>query len=271
MVTAATAASSASRGRPVLLPIERHTIDDRCHGGADRMRRWLVRRLAAAVALGVVSALTIAILFAVHPGLVGGARPLPLDGRIRVHESVDAKFLLVARDDRFAVSAWSVHTLMGREGASGDARDDRALDSIPDWLDAPLLAPFRQAPAGAYVSTAVLITGWPFPCLWSSFELQPSSGYWWFKAMDGIKVRDAPAAPMNLDPLPLAERAIPLRVRWAPFIASATFWTLAWSLPLIVPRMVVRVRRRRHGRCLECGQDRRGIDRRAACPECGRV
>ena len=147
-------------------------------------------------------------------------------------------------------------------------------EAVPRWAEHELLdwarggAPPRVRPyAGA---RAVLVTGWPFGAMWSSFEQQPSTGYWWFKARDGIVVGAAPPNPVPGALLSPCERVLPVRVAWGGFAACVVFWAGMWGLGVVgVPR-ARRVMRRRRGKCEGCGYDRRGLEAGAMCPECGR-
>lgn len=56
-------------------------------------------------------------------------------------------------------------------------------------------------------------------------------------------------------------------------LVSIPHWMLAGALGvatvLLVRPDVVRWRRRRRGRCVACGYDRKGLDTKERCPECG--
>lgn len=52
-------------------------------------------------------------------------------------------------------------------------------------------------------------------------------------------------------------------------LANTGVFGTGWLVVLLAAGAMVRARRRRRGRCLACGYDRRGIGADAACPECG--
>ncbi|OAB59804.1 hypothetical protein AY599_08880 [Leptolyngbya valderiana BDU 20041] len=76
--------------------------------------------------------------------------------------------------------------------------------------------------------------------------------------------RNATGTTHNLDRF-----ALPLLPLWPGFAINTAFYALllfiAWRTPGVLRRAV----RRRGGRCVACGYDRRGLDADAACPECG--
>ena len=82
---------------------------------------------------------------------------------------------------------------------------------------------------------------------------------------DGLALWTDPASSgHNLDRF-----ALPLLPLWPGFLMNTLFYALllfvAWRTPIFVRRTL----RRRRGRCIRCGYDRRGLDPHAACPECG--
>lgn len=63
-------------------------------------------------------------------------------------------------------------------------------------------------------------------------------------------------------------------VAWLPIfpgvlIDSAVYGLAAYGLCAVLPSSVRRAVRRRRGRCVRCGYDRRGLGDGALCPECG--
>lgn len=131
------------------------------------------------------------------------------------------------------------------------------------WLDP------TQSPPPEGGARAILATGWPAPSMWASFDQQPSPNYWWFKSRNGIVIAPAPAFPDHFTLLAPRERVLPLRIVWPGFILSAMFWSACWTVVLLLPLWIRRTLRKRRGRCLACGYDRRGHGTAERCPECG--
>jgi hypothetical protein len=118
----------------------------------------------------------------------------------------------------------------------------------------------------------VLGTGWPFVSLWSGYELEPSTGYWWYKARDGIKLGDAPSEPGDVGAALAAGASVGDadgvgRVCWE----CCRSGRCVWGAVVVGPGVVKRAVRRRRGLCVVCGYDRRGLDVGGVCPECGGV
>lgn len=66
------------------------------------------------------------------------------------------------------------------------------------------------------------------------------------------------------------EMLFPYRPIWPGFLVNTALFSMSWLFVLLVPGAVRRARRRRAGRCVACGYDRRGLaDAVAPCPECG--
>ena len=61
---------------------------------------------------------------------------------------------------------------------------------------------------------------------------------------------------------------LPVRPAWPGFLANTAIYGSALWLVWITPRIARRWWRRRHGRCVGCAYDVRGV---AQCPECGRA
>ncbi len=68
---------------------------------------------------------------------------------------------------------------------------------------------------------------------------------------------------------PIDRFALPLMPIWPGFLLNTFFYALLMFAPARAVRALVRVRRRRRGRCAVCGYDRDGLAPRATCPECG--
>ncbi len=85
----------------------------------------------------------------------------------------------------------------------------------------------------------------------------PEIGFEWNA---GRIVQIFPRASFGLPFSTMGWTFVPL---WIPFLVSAVATLAIWKWPDSA------VRRRRSGRCVECGYDRRGLVVGAACPECG--
>ncbi len=147
------------------------------------------------------------------------------------------------------------------------------LDSVvSSWARRELLEWTQSSapvlPRGA--ARGIISTGWPTFAMWSSFDQQPSTGFWWFKARNGIVLGAAPSTP-DYTSLSPHDRVLPTRIVPLGFAACAAFWAFAWFITLMIPARAKRHFRRRSGRCINCGYDRRGLALDAPCPECGSV
>ncbi|MEK6700694.1 MAG: hypothetical protein AABZ53_00380 [Planctomycetota bacterium] len=145
-------------------------------------------------------------------------------------------------------------------------------DVVPSWARHELLGwtggeEGAGPPEGA--ARAMLVTGWPFLSMWVSFDQQPSAGYWWYKARNGIRLAPAPANADFRALLSPRERVLPTRVAVGGFAMSTSFWAVVWAGLLLGPGAARRALRERRGRCTGCGYDRRGLEPGATCPECG--
>lgn len=144
--------------------------------------------------------------------------------------------------------------------------------AVPPWARSELLdwaqddSEVRPLTSAA---RAVLMTGWPLSAMWTSFDQQPSPGYWWFKARNGIVTGDAPAFITEYGTLTPRERVLPTRIVWSGFLVDAVFWGTLWGAVAYGPRAVRRSVRGARGRCRGCGYDIRAMPASAACPECG--
>lgn len=127
-------------------------------------------------------------------------------------------------------------------------------------------------------------TGWPWRCFhgenwvdWTPPE--PGAGPMPSFAMkDGVLTVVPPPAwtPENPRGLWVLERGgtavgeIPFLPMWAGLAGNAAVFAGVWLVPLVGIGVVRRRLRKRGGRCVGCGYDRRGLAAGAACPECGR-
>jgi hypothetical protein len=73
----------------------------------------------------------------------------------------------------------------------------------------------------------------------------------------------------GIDFSPLDRFALPLLPLWPGFLINTSFYALLTFALVRTPRLAIRIRRRRRGRCSACGYDRAGLEPGAACPECG--
>ncbi len=138
----------------------------------------------------------------------------------------------------------------------------------PAWIRAEL-APWLADPQSVSHSRAMLATGWPMLATYTTFEQQPSVGYWWNKARDGVVVRAAPAAPDFLDLLSPRERVLATRILPLGLAVDTGVYAGAWWVLIFGPGAIRRWIRRRGKRCEACGYSREGLDASATCPECG--
>jgi hypothetical protein len=64
---------------------------------------------------------------------------------------------------------------------------------------------------------------------------------------------------------------LPGRIIWPGMVVDVLFFSSACWLLVRGPTATRRWSRRRSGRCIACGYDRRGLPTPSACPECGRI
>lgn len=223
---------------------------------------------AAALALGVLTtiALAWALIFDVHPA----TNPMRFAS---VSVDADRPALNIARCDSFG--AYSLAVAVTRNDPLLPPNQTFPLDEVaPAWTRGELLDRARdsnQTTLPDSAARAILVTGWPWPCMWSSYDQQPSNNYWWFKARNGIVIGQHPTSPMPNAMLSPCERSLPLRMVWFAFAGDTCFWAALWGALLFTPVAIRHILRRRRGLCLACGYDRRGLAPDHACPECGRV
>lgn len=177
----------------------------------------------------------------------------------------------VARRD--SLGAWSLAAATTEDSFTLPPEQTVGIATIvPGWARGELLDWTKTAPEPTPTSStcrAILVTGWPVGSMWSSYDQQPSAGYWWFKARDGIVVAAAPASPDHFALLSPRERVLPTRVVWGGFLMSTLFWGAVWCVLVFGPIVLRRAMRRRRGACEGCGYDRGGLADDGACPECG--
>jgi len=64
-------------------------------------------------------------------------------------------------------------------------------------------------------------------------------------------------------------RALPLRPIWTGLATNTAFYAIVWLGFAYGVSSVLRVKRRRHGMCVRCAYDLRGLRGEQPCPECG--
>ncbi|GEM_PF-5640897 len=222
-----------------------------------------IKFCAAVLVLGVLTtiALAWALIFDVHRA----TNPM----RFAYTESKsNAMSMNVARRD--SLGAFSLSAAIPVNGAFSPPAQTFALDAVlPGWAKPELLDWPRDPPTSPRAARAILVTGWPWPCMWSSYDQQPSNNYWWFKARNGIVIGQHPTSPIPNAVLSPSERSLPLRVVWFTFAGDTCFWAALWGAILFTPVAIRHILRRRRGQCLTCGYDRRGHAPDHPCPECG--
>lgn len=226
------------------------------------MKRRTLRTLIVLVLLGVASTVLVAWALAWDPG----ESRLPM----RIALPPETPAISVSRRDAMGGVSLVAITVSGGGGAAAPEQIV-GLDALaPSWTRRELLEWTRGEAGPAEGSArAMVLTGWPALSMWSSFDLEPSSGYWWYKARNGILVAPAPATPDYFALLSPRERVLPTRVAAPGFAVCTTFWGAVWGAVLLGPPAIKRAMRKRRGKCLVCGYDRRGLGMGRVCPECG--
>lgn len=130
----------------------------------------------------------------------------------------------------------------------------------------------QEAPAGRWGIDQGF--GWPVPCLWYTVmgDLDPAhalSAEWTVVGGEAIRgaISFGPPKPYGL----VVERRfnIPTRVIWKGLLINSGAWAAIVWVVAGSWRLMTRARRSRRGLCPGCGYSRVGLDRAAACPECG--
>lgn len=230
------------------------------------MPRRPLRFLVILIVLGVVT--NIAIAWVLSLDLVPGDRPMRF---ARAGYASDGNAVSLTRRDLFGAVAFAAAAVPEGSFTIPEDQEVPLEEAVPGWAMEELLGWIDDDPLPLQwaEARAILATGWPLPCMYSTYDQQPSNGYWWFKARDGIKVAPAPANPNHFAPLSPRERVLPMRFVWFPAVVCSMFWALIWAMLLLGPGASRRFARKRRGKCVACGYDRRGIDASARCPECG--
>lgn len=200
----------------------------------------------------------------------GSPRTLNIPRYAPIRPEAGMNSCLVARQDAFGRMVLLASRIPRSMSNPTDEQMTSLDAAVPRWAR-PWLVESGTAHAAHSAARGLLVTGWPIPCMRVRFEEQPSADYWWFKAIDGIRIREAPGRPDFSGPMSNREGALPTRIVPLPFIACALMWSALWSVPLFGPRIICRAARRRRGCCVECGHPHHGLDPKAPCPECGAV
>lgn len=138
--------------------------------------------------------------------------------------------------------------------------------------------PSVGTPGGLAVSSRCDVAyGWPLLSFRGGMmNLATGSGRGWLVEHDfgpELPMIETPEGPRTANGRPMMTMTEPRTMPLTPILSGAMVNTAvyggAWWVVLFVPGVVRRWRRRRRGRCVACGYDRRGIGVEAVCPECG--
>ena len=147
-------------------------------------------------------------------------------------------------------------------------------EAVPWWARHELLgwAHADPPPRGPDTGAFMLVSGWPFPCMWTTFNQRTVADSWsWYQARNGIVLGPAPPNPNFYGAFSPRERVLPTHVAWPAFIGCTLFWATLWASLFLAPPALRRTIRRRRGQCAACGYDRTSLATTARCPECGHV
>lgn len=181
------------------------------------------------------------------------------------HDDVGARWRLERYENEGLVRcAWYVEpgSAPGRRAALEASIDPL----IPAWSVAPRRDRARLEPMLHGDGMGVIIedgVGWPLPALRSRAMMLASGAF----ACDGTGL--VVARRGGTAPLISRLRVLPLEPILPGLAIDAAIASLLWLIPIVAIPEERRARRRRAGRCVACGFDRRG-DPAGPCPECGK-
>jgi hypothetical protein len=222
----------------------------RCQG---KPWRFVIIRLSVAISIGAATTYGIAwlsVLFADPYSSLAGA--VWTDGTY---------FWGVSRGD--AIGATAITTWRARipgPSSSSHVGEIRPLDLLPSWHI--LNRRFPDDEEGLDIQGKkrwIDARGWPWRALWCEYDYVGGPA-----VRGGMPLFDMP--PWDFYGF-LAPRALPWRPIWPGFAADVGTFAGAAAGLLLLPRALIRARRRRRGHCVDCAYP---LLNAVVCPECGR-
>ena len=147
-------------------------------------------------------------------------------------------------------------------------------EGLHTWGGFGVIARLLRAEYGEYngewVTVLELQTGWPAPCLnatrWEHWRggYTPRPPRWTSAASTPVWLR--PGAPLPMLTVP---RVLPYGLRTAGLATNAICYAVCLWMLAIAYQWGRRARRRRTGRCADCGYSLAGLPPSQPCPECG--